>query len=305
VNKLRTDFEPSDGWIVSSANRTIRSGILDLINARPVLYALVKRELKSRYRGSILGFAWSLGKPLSMLMVFYFVIGEILGASRSIDFFALYIFISLMFWNLFAESVVTGTGSIVQNSGLIQKIAFPREILPVAAVLIALVNTLIQVPVLILGYLIFGVWPSLDQILLAIPMILILFLITLSVTLLLSALNVYVRDVQPLTELITMLLMYTTPIIYSWTFVYEKVFSKFGNLRLFDLYISNPLAVIMTGLQDALWPGIRRFGDGLPSGNLNSITSPVIWLMLVISLITLLGTYKIFLRLEPNFAREL
>ena len=295
----------NEAWVVSSANRTVKSGFRELIAARPVLYALVKRELKSRYRGSLLGFAWALGKPLSMLLVFYFVIGEILGASRSIEYFALYIFISLMFWNLFAESVVSGTGSVVQNSGLIQKIAFPREILPISSVLIALVNTLIQVPVLFLGYLIFGVWPSLAQLLLAIPMILILLLITMSATLLLSALNVYVRDVQPLTELVTMLLMYTTPIIYSWTFVHDKVFKTFGNLRLFELYISNPLAVVITGLQDALWPGVRRFSDDLPSGNLYSLTSPTIWLMLLISSLTLIGTYKIFLRLEPNFAREL
>jgi ABC-2 type transport system permease protein len=292
-------------WIVSSSNRTITSGFYELLQARTVLYALVKRELKSRYRGSIFGFAWALGKPLSLLMVFYFVVGEILGASRSIEYFALYIFISLMFWNLFAESVTSGTNSIVQNSGLIQKIAFPREILPIASVLISGVNTLIQLPVLLVGYLIFGIWPSIDQIALAIPMLLILLLITLSLTLLLSALNVYVRDVQPLTELSTMLLMYASPIIYSWTFVHDKVLDSFGDLKLFDLYLSNPLAVVITGLQDALWPGERKFSDGSDAEKLYSFFSPTIWVMLTLAVLALLGSYKIFLRLEPNFAREL
>jgi ABC-2 type transport system permease protein len=238
-------------------------------------------------------------------MVFYFVVGEILGASRSIEFFALYIFISLMFWNFFAESVISGTNSIVQNSGLIQKIAFPREILPISSVLISGVNTLIQLPVLFVGYLIFGVLPSVDQITLAIPMILILLLVTLSLTLLLSALNVYVRDVQPLTELSTMLLMYASPIIYSWTFVHDKVLDSFGDLKLFEIYISNPLAVVITGLQDALWPGERKFGDGSTAENLYTFFSPTIWVMLVVAFLALLGSYKIFLRLEPNFAREL
>jgi ABC-2 type transport system permease protein len=292
-------------WIVSSSNRTVISGCRELFKARPILYALVKRELKSRYRGSLFGFAWALGKPLSMLLVFYFVVGEILGASRSIEYFALYIFISLMFWNLFAESVTSGTNSLVQNGGLIQKIAFPREILPLSSVLISGVNTLIQLPVLIVGYVIFGKWPSPSQVLLAFPMLIILFLFTLALTLLLSALNVYVRDVQPLTELTTMLLMYATPIIYSWTFVHDKVLSSFGNLNLFDVYIANPLAVVITGLQDALWPGLRVFSDGSPAGNLFTLAAPTIWVMLFASLLFLTGAYKVFLKLEPNFAREL
>jgi ABC-2 type transport system permease protein len=292
-------------WIVSSANRTVRSGFLELIEARPVLYALVKRELKSRYRGSIFGFAWALGRPISMLLVFYFFVGKILGASRSIDYFALYIFISLMFWNLIAESVTSGANSIVQNNGLIQKIAFPREILPIAAVLIASVNTLIQIPVVILGYLIFGVWPTLSQIWLAIPMLLILIILALSLAILLSALNVYIRDVQPLTELSITLLMYASPIIYSWTFVHDELIDSVGSSKLFDIYISNPIAVVITGLQDAFWPGVRKFSDGQVANTLNSITSPTIWTTLGIAILGLLLSYKIFLKLEPNFAREL
>jgi ABC-2 type transport system permease protein len=292
-------------WIVSSSNRTIKSGFSELLQSRSVLYALVKRELKSRYRGSIFGFAWALGRPLSMLFVFYFVVGKILGASRSIDYFALYIFIGLMFWNLFAESVVTATNSIVQNNGLIQKVAFPREILPISSVLIASVNTLIQVPVLLLGYLIFGVWPTLSQVWLAIPMVLILLILVLALSLLLSAINVYVRDVQPITELSTMLLMYASPIIYSWTFVHDVVEKSFKDLSLFDLYISNPLAMVITGLQDSFWPGVRKFSDGELAGSLYTITSPIVWITLLISIIALLGSYRVFLKLEPNFAREL
>jgi len=65
-------------WIVSSARRTLKSGFIELYSSRPILYALVKRELKSRYRGSLFGFAWALGKPLSLLLVYSLVVGEIL-----------------------------------------------------------------------------------------------------------------------------------------------------------------------------------------------------------------------------------
>ena len=139
-------------WIVSSSKRTLKIGIKELFQARPILYALVKRELKSRYRGSFLGFAWALGKPISMLLVFTFIVGEILGASRYIEYFALFLYVGLMFWGFFSEALVSSTNSVVQAGGLVQKVAFPREILPITAVITAGVNTLIQIPVLTVGY---------------------------------------------------------------------------------------------------------------------------------------------------------
>ena len=292
-------------WIVSSANRNIRTGFVELYNSRSVLLALVRRELKSRYRGSFLGFVWVLGKPLSMLLVFTLIIGEILGASRSIEYFALYIFISLMFWGFFSEATVSATNSIVSASGLVQKISFPREILPITSVVIAFVNTLIQVPVLILGYAIFARWPSADNLIYLIPILGILFFLSLSFALILSAVNVYVRDIQPLTELVVMLLMYATPILYSWTFVKEKIVSSFGNSTLFDIYIHNPLTVVIIGVQDALWPGQRIYSTGEKAENLFGILSPTIWIIFGFSFLLLLGAYRIFLKLEPNFAREL
>jgi ABC-2 type transport system permease protein len=290
----------TDDWIISTSRRNIRTGFRELIMARSVMSALVQRELKSRYRGSFLGFAWALGKPISMLLVFSLIIGEILGASRSIEYFALYLFVGLMFWGFFAESVVAGTNSIINASGLVQKVAFPREVLPLTVVIIALVNTLIQIPVLIIGYIFFGVWPTLSDLLFLVPLIGILLFLTIAVTLLLSAINVYVRDIQPLTELVVMLMMYTTPLIYGWTFVKERL-----SAELFGIYIHNPLATVIVGFQDALWPGQRKFSNGNFAEDLFNVQSSTIWILLFISGLLLMISYKIFLKLEPNFAREL
>ena len=292
-------------WLVSTSNRNIHTGLAELYKARPILYALVKRELKSRYRGSIFGFAWALGKPMSMLIVYSLIIGEVLGASRSLDYFALYLFVGLMFWGFFAEAVASSTNSLVNSSGLLQKIAFPREIIPLTSVVIAGVNTLIQIPILLLGYIYFGAWPNPQELFMLPILLLALFLITLSLALLLSALNVYVRDIQPLTELSLTLLMYASPIIYSWTFVQDQIIEKFGNSNLFDLYLVNPLAPIFIGLQDTLWPGVRQFATGQVAGNLYSLNSLFLWVLLLGSLIVSLISYRIFLKLEPNFAREL
>jgi ABC-2 type transport system permease protein len=292
-------------WVISSANRSLKSGLIELHRARGVFYALVKRELKSRYRGSLLGFGWALGKPISMLVVFSLIIGEILGASRSIEYFALYLFVGLMFWGFFAEAVVSATNSVVLTGGLVQKVAFPREILPITSVVTAGVNTLIQAPVLILGYLIFGKLPHFEKFLLLIPILAILIFLTLALALLLSSINVYVRDVQPLTELVVTLLMYTTPIMFSWTFVKTKSVEVFGNTTIFDLYVHNPLATVIIGVQDVLWPGQRIYSDGQVASDLFTFTSPVIWVMLIGSVLFAAFSYRVFLKLEPNFAREL
>lgn len=292
-------------WVISSANRSIRSGLIELYESRAILFALVKRELKSRYRGSFFGFTWALGRPIVTLLIFYFVIGQILGASRSIEDFAIYLFVGMMFWNMFAESVIVGTSSLIRNSGLIQKVAFPREILPLSTVILAGINTFVQLPILFFGYLLTAQWPKPSQLLLLVPVVSALFFMALSLALILSALNVYVRDVQPLTELSISLLMYATPILYSWTFVHDAVLERFNNLKIFELYMSNPLAVIITGIQDALWPGTRLFKNGDDAGIFYSQTSIQIWLLLIFSIITTGIAYRIFLKLEPNFAREL
>lgn len=294
-----------DPWIISTAKRNLKTGFLELHRSRAVFYALVKRELKSRYRGSIFGFAWALGKPISMLIVYSIIIGEILGASRSIEFFALYLFVGLMFWGFFSEGVVSATNSVVQASGLVQKIAFPREILPLTSVATAGVNLIIQIPVLIAGYLYFGQKPNSGNLLILIPAIGILFFLTIGLALFLSAINVYVRDIQPLTELIVMLLMYATPIIYSWTFVKEKVQESFGGLSFFQIYASNPLTAAIIGIQDALWPGNRVDKSGELVPNLFAVTSLSVWIMLFGSLLFMVFAYRVFLKLEPDFAREL
>jgi len=210
-----------------------------------------------------------------------------------------------MFWGFFSEALSSSTNSLIQSSGLLQKVAFPREIIPLTSVVVAGVNTLIQIPVLMLGYIYFDKWPSPTSLNL-LPLLLIsLFFLTLALSLLLSALNVYIRDVQPLTELSLMLLMYASPIIYSWTFVYEGIVEKFGKTTLFEIYMFNPISKIVVGLQDALWPGVRRLSDGSAVPHLYTIHSPAIWYLILFTFGVALFSYRIFLKLEPDFAREL
>lgn len=292
-------------WITSSANRGVFSGLRDFYNARAILFALVRRELKARYRGSVLGFAWVLGRPLVTLLIFSLIFGEILGGNRSVNFFALYLFVGLMFWNFFSESVSVSAHSLIVAEGLIQKVSFPREILPVTSVVIAFINLLIQVPILLLGYAYFEAWPNLENFTFLLLLVFILFIFSLSLALLVSSITVYVRDLKPLTDLILMVLMYSTPILYSWTFVSERLQYHYQTSLIFEIYISNPLAILITGIQDTLWPGKRYFSNELLAPQLFSMTSVAIWALFAFVALLLLASYKIFLKLEPNFAREL
>lgn len=295
----------SEVWVVSSPKLTLRQSFLDLWTYRAILGALIKRDLKSRYRTSFFGFAWAFAKPLMQLVVYTLVIGSILGAARSIPNFAIFIFAGLMFWNFFIESITVGTFSIVAGSGLVTKVAFPREILPLSAVLIAGINLLIQFPVLIVGYLVTNSKPDFGQIWNFLPLVISLFVISLSGALVLSALNVYARDIQPLTEMVLTLLMYLSPVIYSWTFVRDAAIAKFGNDQIFKIYELNPLTQIISGVQDFFWHGVRKFSDGSVAPGFMGATTPSLWAGVGISLIVFLLSYKLFLRLEPNFAREL
>ena len=147
--------------------------------------------------------------------------------------------------------------------------------------------------------------PNFAQIFYVVPILLSLFFIALGFALVLSAFNVYARDVQPLSELLLMLFMYLCPVIYSWTFVADAIYSRFGDVMLFNVYKWNPLAQIISGVQDFFWNGTRTFSDGKIAQDFMGTSMGLLWTGSLASFIFLIVAYKIFLRLEPNIAREL
>ena len=285
--------------------RHVRAAIVEVWNTRGVLFALVKREISSRYRGSVFGFAWAILKPLMQLALFSLVIGNFLGASKSIENYTIFIFVSLMVWGFLSECISAGSTSITASAGLITKISFPREILPISRVLIAGFNFLIQIPVLIIGYLIFGNWPTFNALFTLLPIATAAILFSLSAAFLLSAINVYARDTQHLVEVLLMILLYLSPIMYSWIFVWNTVQERLGSDMFFKIYMLNPISAIVVGFQDALWGGERFYSDGSAAGNLIDSGTLTYWALPISGAICFYLSYRLFLRLEPNFAREL
>ncbi|ROP60417.1 ABC-2 type transport system permease protein [Curtobacterium sp. PhB130] len=278
-----------------SAIRGTWRELRDVFAQREMLGMLIRRDLKARYKDSALGFVWTLVRPLTQLLIYYFVMGQILNAAKGIDNFAIYVFTGLTAYTLFSEIVAGSTGSIVGNSGLIKKVYVPREVFPLASVGAAIVNYAIQFAILIAATVVLGMFPWHGGLVYLVPSLLVILVYGSAVGLVLSALNVYLRDVQFVIDVGLMVLLWGSPIVYSYSMVVDRLHIGW----LLAIYTNNPLTLSVLGLQNAIWlhkPGIVDYPDHLMMRLL---------IALVIGLFCLLGAQRVFSRLQGNFAQEL
>jgi ABC-2 type transport system permease protein len=265
----------------------------DIWKHRELLGLLTRRELKARYKDSTLGFFWSLVKPLTQLLIYAVVVGEFLGAARNVENFAIYLFAGLTIYLLFSEVVAGATSSIIANSGLVKKVYLPREIFPLSAVGSAIFNFLIQFVVLLIAAAVFGTLTFGPHLLYGLGGIAVALIYATAIGILLSALNVYLRDVQYLVEVVLMLFMWGTPILYHWSFATDRM-----PPWLAEIYINNPVTLAVIGFQEAFWA---------PTSNAEPLSYLAVRLVIaaVIGLVLLFGAQRVFSRLQGNFAQEL
>jgi ABC-2 type transport system permease protein len=190
---------------------------------RELFANLALRELRSKYKRSFLGWAWSLVNPLAMMLVYTVVFKLFLRVTPSpgnpsrLDVFALWLLCGMLPWIYFQSSVSGCIGSLTSNANLIKKTYFPRELLPAATVGANLVSHVIEMGLLVLALLGFGNWRSLEFLPITVLLILIMAVFALGFGLLLSALNVYFRDIEHLMSILFLVWLYMTPIIYPIT----------------------------------------------------------------------------------------
>ncbi|WP_179499115.1 ABC transporter permease [Leifsonia sp. AK011] len=286
---------------VGAGGRTPTAGFRQLgeiFRHREMLNLLVRRDLKSRYKDSALGFLWTLARPLTQIAIYYVVIGHFLGAARGIPDFAIYVFTGLTAYMLFSEIVAGGTSSIVGNSGLIKKVYLPREVFPLASVGSALFNFAIQLGILLLATIVFGRIPWHWEIVYVLPSLAVLLVWGIAFALLLSAWNVYLRDIGYLLEVVLLVLMWASPIVYSWGMVRDAIVGGLGAPWLLEVYTNNPITLAVLGFQRAFWIG----GDGLPTPDFLLLRMVIAFL---IGLVFLAISHRVFTRLQGNFAQEL
>jgi ABC-2 type transport system permease protein len=277
--------------------------LAELSESRELLANLTSRELRGKYKRSVLGWSWSLINPLVTMGIFYVVFGVILGAGKGVEGhpsglanFALYLAIGLLPWGFLANGMTGSIGSLIANANLVKKVYFRREILVFSAVGAFLVTFLIEMLVLCVVLLVVG-----NNILPWLPVVIAVIAVqTLFVTgmgLTVSVLNVYFRDTQHFLSIFLQLWFYATPIVYPLALVRDKIaghplFIGSWHVPMQGIYEANPM-VRFVKIYHALLYDLRApaWGD-------------VAYVVTVAVVVLLIG-YRIFLRFEPRLAEEL
>lgn len=252
----------------------------ELYKYRELLKTNIKKEIRGKYKGAWLGVLWSYLNPLLMLMVYSIVFSQIMRID--IPNYTMFLFTALIPWTFFTTTVSQGSFSVVANGNILKKVYFPREIIPISVVTSNLVNFLISCVIMLFFILATGLGVS--WYICLFPLILLTqYLLLLGITFILSAVTVYVRDLEHIISVLLMVLFYGTPIVYSMDMVPESM----------KLLISlNPMTPIINSYRDVL------FYKQLP--NIGELC-----LIILISLVMFGFGLIIFKRLQRNFAEEL
>lgn len=218
---------------------------------RELLYNLTSREIKARYKQSILGYFWVILNPFLQMIVMTFVFSIIARIPSLGVPYAVFLYVALLPWNFFSTSLLSSVNSLVGNSSLITKIYFPREILVYATVAAKIIDVLLASTVLILFMIYFNIPVRISIV--WVPFIFLIQLIfTLGLSLILSAFNLFYRDVQYLLNLVVLLWMYLTPVIYPVEMVPDQ-YRFILSLNPMAVFINAYRQVILGGSQPNLY----------------------------------------------------
>lgn len=253
----------------------------DLYAYRELLKTNVKKEIRGRYKGSFLGVLWSFINPLLQVLVYAIVFPYIMR--NTVDNYLIFLVIGIIPWTFFTTCINQGIASIRANAGIIKKVYFPREILPISVVLSGIVNFFISCLIILLFVVLGGVGISWHLVLL--PVIVFLqSMLTLGLDFILSAVNVYIKDTEYIVQFILNMLFYGTPILFD-----TSQFNGGGIIQL--LFKINPLTTIINSYRDIF------IYHRMPDTNM-------LLYVFVVSVVVLVLGYFIFKRLERNFAEE-
>lgn len=255
--------------------------IKEIYQYRQMIFSLVKKELRGRYKGSVLGFLWTFLNPLLQLMVYTLVFSVILRSD--IDKYYLFLFVALIPWIFFSSCLTGGSSSVLSAKDMIKKIYFPREVMPISYVTTAFVNMLLCF-VVVFAVLFVSGSPINPVALLYLPVIMIVeYILGLGIAMISSALTVYFRDLEYILGIIAMAWQYLTPVMYSEELV---------PMDLRPLFNLNPMTPIIVAYRDIL------YSAKIPE--LSTLTHGF-----VMGILILVIGFVVFRRLQRGFAEEL
>ena len=251
----------------------------ELYEYRQLLKSNISKEVRGKYKGSFLGILWSFVNPLLMTLVYAIVFPFLLKSSQ--PHYTTFIVIAIIPWTWFTYTIMSGTNTFLVNAGIIKKVYFPREILPLAVVISNTIQYFFSAVIIFIALLVSGVGISWTALFLPV-IVLAQAIFSLGLIMVLSAGNVYIRDVQYIMNPVMMIWMYACPILYSISMVPE---------RFLKIYRLNPMTLIMEQYQNIL------YNKQMP--DLSSLG--VVYL---VSIVMLIIGYLTFSKLQRRFAEE-
>jgi ABC-2 type transport system permease protein len=279
------------------------SGLLEVFRRRYLLRLLVGKEIQARYSGSFLGLFWSYVQPAVRFAMYYFVMGLVLALHREVPNFAIHMFAGLVFVHFFTESFNAGTRSIVRNKAILRKMAMPREMFPVASMLVSAFHVIPGLVILTIACLVSGWAP--DPVGLAAGLLgfVVVGVLGTALALLFSAANVFFRDFGNIVSTLTQFVTFSVPMIYPYSMVEER----FGQIATWlpELYLANPMAVVVLLIQRCFWVGSTPDPAATISTDLPPDLFPLGFAHLAVALVLLLVAQLVFSRLQNKFAERL
>lgn len=275
------------------------TGLFEVFRRRYLLRLLVRRELSARYQGSVLGLLWSYVNPLTQFCIYYFVMGVLFQLHQDVPNFAIHMFCGIIIVHFFNETFNAGTRSIMRNKALVQKMALPREMFPVASMLVSAYHMLPQFVILTVICFFTGWAPEpIGAVALVLSLAIIMTLGT-AMALMFSAANVFFRDVSNVASIMTNFVRFGVPMIYPYSLVAERFHGHT------EFYLANPIAEAVLLIQRAFWVGSTDNPAATIAGHMpdHLFTRSVI--ALGISLVVLGFGQLVFSRLENKIPERL
>jgi ABC-2 type transport system permease protein len=278
-----------------------RGGLLEVIRSRSVVTMLVRRDLRLKYRYSSIGYLWEYVSPTIHFLVYYFIIGVVLGLSRRVENFAVYVFSGLCIVHFFTQTLNSSAKSIIKNRSIVKKVWLPREIFPIVGVMVAMWRFVALFIILMVGATMTGWYFTWSGLVAAVAGFTIVVLWGIAWGLLLSIWNVYVREVGNMLQIVGFLTHWLVPMIKPWSMVQERL-SGLGTAGtvIMALYVYNPLCTAVELFHLAFWsPTVDYYLELSP----NLWTRA--WVMIVVGIGALMFAQWMFRRLQFRVVDEL
>jgi ABC-2 type transport system permease protein len=277
-------------------------GLVDVFRRRYLLRLLVRKELRVRYQGSPVGLLWSYVKPAVRFLMYFWVIGLLIGSHKLPDR-ALHIFSGMVMVSFFTDALSSGSKSVVRNKALVRKINMPREMFPVATIAVSAYHLVPMYFILLIGGFLSGWHPDMVAFVAAGMALAIVMLWGLGVALLLSAWNVYFRDVSNVVDVLQTIITWTVPMIYPFGILMDRL--KDAHTVVYEIYLSSPLCIAVLLNNRAFWTTSSPTPKFFERTELPSHLFDRGAVMIVLGIFFVIFAQAVFARLEGNFAEKL